>query len=678
VPQRFANKTGLGFWLIVGCIACGNSDTGFKVAFDPSPRSFTDGSAASWLSFPFPADHRRDDLGHVDLGDFPNPEGRSLIDLYTEHANEVLDGFGTNSPVYFYFPEGIDSSTLPKDALSSLNDDSPLHLVDLTPNSPTYGEHVPLRWEYFLVEGHYIAPKTLAVAPAWGFPLRENTTYGLWLTNALTDANGQELGTPPFLTHLLDEGGHSDGIDPERAGEMESQYTALTAYLKDRHIDRDDIVAATVFTTQSITSELKAIYTHIHDILAAPEMTQDPWQPGTNATSYTTHVASVDSQGTNVTYYSFEGRYLAPNFQSGSPPYASSGGQFTWQEQSPQIDHYETLRFVLTLPSTPPKTGSCYPLVQYSHGTTGSAKGFVSSTAHRLAARGMAGISIDQPLHGQRWSGSSDANNVALYSFNFLNPGSARSLFRQAAADQFSLTRLIKSGLSVPAAHSPSGQDICFTTDRLSYFGHSQGGLTGSLAAAFEKDIDTWVLSGAGGGLSVTLVERSDEFIDPQALMKQFLGSAEGETFTENHPVVGLLQMIVDITDPINYAPYWHHQQDHRPAAHVFLTSGENDAATPHATASALAISSRTPIVTPIIVDVPNFALAGLSTMDAPLSLNTPQATTAGFMQWTGSAADHFVIFNLPEAIHASMHFLESAHFENSPTLQRDPLTSAR
>ena len=53
---------------------------------------------------------------------------------------------------------------------------------------------------------------------------------------------------------------------------------------------------------------------------------------------------------------------------------------------------------------------------------------------------------------------------------------------------------------------------------------------------------------------------------------------------------------------------------------------------------------------------------------------------SAGFVQWDddGLSADHFVIFNRPEAINASMRLLESWAFEPTPRLERDPSSNVR
>ena len=158
---------------------------------------------------------------------------------------------------------------------------------------------------------------------------------------------------------------------------------------------------------------------------------------------------------------------------------------------------------------------------------------------------------------------------------------------------------------------------------------------------------------------------------------------AGDEALSELHPAVGLVQMLVEITDPVNYSPYWFDQSGLSHAQSVFVTSGEHDEATPHRAATALAVAGRVPIVEPVVLDVPQFEWAGMPPQTAPLSTNIGGASTAGFIQWTddipGPNADsHWVIFHRPEAINASMRFLQSTAYEGGPKIERLPGADVR
>lgn len=654
---------------------------GDRVHFDPSLAPLgPQPSPRDWLAFPFPSDHRRTPAGTVDVSGFPNPQAETLLNDYITHLADHVDGFGTVAPIYMTFTADLDPGSLPVDPPAATELSASMQLVDVTPSSPEYGRRFPLSWQLFELEGHYVGPHTLAVAPSPGFPLRERTTYALLLTSDVTNSSGEALVPPLLLEVLLGQVSASDavGVDAATAYALAPQFAPLVQRLQEDGINPSTIVAATVFTTQSITRELQAIYDKIQSD-PAPTLKPDGWQER-SAGKYWERRTFKYTGPDSVPYYVMEGRYLAPNFQEGTLPYATSadGGGFQFVNGEPVPTHTEELRFILTFPEAPPRDGDCYPIVEYAHGTTGSAAGIIGSKAGRHAAQGLATIGLDQPLHGLRWSGSSNASFTSLYSFNFLNPAAARTMFRQSAVDTFSLTRLLKAGLKVPVEVSPTGEEICFDTERLSFFGHSHGGLSGALAAAFESNIDNWVISGAGGTLSITLIERND-IVDVKALLSSVLNLAPDEELTELHPVVGLVQLLAEITDPINYSRYWASDTTLSSPANMLVTSGEFDEATPHRTAAALAVAAGMPQIAPIQVSAPSFAWADLAPLTAPVSNNSSQQTTMGFMQWTLAPgepqdfASHFVIFYRPEAIHASMRFLESGVFEQAPVLERVP-----
>ncbi|MEE8409991.1 MAG: hypothetical protein V3T05_10320 [Myxococcota bacterium] len=662
--------------------ACGPNcpeGDGIRVRFDPTLAE-RGSEAATWLAFPFPADFRRTETGTIAMSDFPNPENSGLLRDYIRHAEAELDGFGTNGAIYVAFDRPLDVSRLTTNPTAYLSHDGPLQLIDVTPSSPEYGSRRPLVWEYWSESGIYVTGGTLAVAPAWGFPLRERTTYALILTDSLRGTDGSRLQQTGLSAWLVDRSADAecfeDDVSSALRDAVDGDYAPLRKRLEQEGFDTETIGAATVFTTQDVTKDLRAIHVQIHDDLPAPPYRDNGWQEIGGTGLYHTLSTFQWNSTSTVAYNIMEGRYTAPNYRHGTLPFASprDGGGFLFENGVPVAARSEDMRFVLTIPVDPPADGgACYPIVMYSHGTTGDAYGFSYRTAGRLAARGLACIGIDQPLHGTRAMGRSF--DVSLMSFNYFNPASVRANFRQAAIDTFSLTRFVRESLIVPASKSPTGADICFDPTRVSYFGHSQGGITGALAAAFEADADPWIFSGAGGAVAITAMERND-FADIKELLKLLLYLTDtDEPMTEMHPTVRLLQTLAEVTDPINYGPYWHDLPGLSPPHHVFVTSGVHDVATPVRSANAMAVASRTPIVAPVAVPIPEYDWLGLLPADAPVSANV-EGKTAGFMQWTNDipgadVSSHFVIFNRPEAINASMRFLESAAYEGGPILER-------
>ncbi|MDF1565445.1 MAG: alpha/beta fold hydrolase [Deltaproteobacteria bacterium] len=637
-----------------------------------APGGGGDSEAARWLAFPWPSNLRTLASGSPDVRDFPNPSGTDLIEEYLLTAG-TLDGFGLNAPVHLSFNGPVSPASIPTDPAAFLEADAPIQLVDVDPASPERGRRFPLRWRYDTSGSSFLTADSLSVATAWGFPLRPKTTYALWLTTEVLGADDQPLTPPALFAESIGAPLACEGasVDAGLASALALIHGPLTDLLGEEGVDLSTLAAATVFTTQSTVDDLEAIYRNIHEDLPAPALTAD-WQPiGQNGESWLTRRFEW-AAGRNVRYDVYEGRFDSPNYQEGTVPYGAEGGNLHRDPVTgePLPFRTESLRFVLTVPQGPPGDGgACYPIVEYAHGTGGSAYGFSYDTAGRLAGRGLAGIGLDQPLHGPRGEGK--VFDVDMMSFNFLNPDSARSGFRQSAADTFSLTRFVRESLEVPATVARGGSRLCFDPDRVSFFGHSHGGLSGSLAAAVEKDIGTWVLSGAGGGLSITAMERKDPF-DIAALVVELVElDTATEPLTELHPLVGLVQLLTEVTDPLAYSPYWLERRDGAPTPNMLVTSGSTDAATPWRTATAMAVAAGLPVMRPIEVPSQSFDLAGLAPVDSPARQNLAGDATGAFLQWKNE--DHFVIFNRPEAIHASMEFLRSAAFNASPVIERVP-----
>ena len=174
------------------------------------------------------------------------------------------------------------------------------------------------------------------------------------------------------------------------------------------------------------------------------------------------------------------------------------------------------------------------------------------------------------------------------------------------------------------------------------------------------------MLSGAGGVLSITVVEREDP-VDIQALLGEVLQIQGTERLDELHPIVGMVQYLAEVTDPVNYAPYWYSEApdgwDRPRPAPILLTSGRHDAQTPHRTAEAMAAAGRMPIVAPSMNEPLAHELRQLSIESSP-SLRDARTwegddITSGLTQWPDN--DHYVVFENADAARMYRHFLETA-----------------
>ncbi len=580
---------------------------------------------------PWPMDDRRDPDGTLAVEAFPNPYQISLLDDYIAYADGLV-GFGNNAPVYFAFQAALDPVTLPT-PLQSIEGDSSLVLIDVDPSSPYWGERFPLQWHVQEFDGsRYFPEHTLAVAPVYGFPLRRNTTYALLVT---TDAASPAPGFSKVW----------DGGDPRH-----KLFADVPEALFFAGLGTDDIAVGTVFTTGDPVGEMATISRHIHDSIAPPNLNL-PLE----------HLADHD------TYTAYRTHYPSPVYTHGERPYQLEGGGFDFDaDGTPLIASWDDMRLAVCTPiplEEPPPQG--WPVVIYQHGTGGSYRGFCNSdsaleVANRLGAVGLVGLGIDQPLHGTRLG---DGQYSDLNNFNILNPDSGTTNFRQGAVDVIYLARTLAR--QPWTFTTPEGVEVTTDPDNVLFLGHSQGGITGAIAAPFiGQDVESTVLSAAGGVLAVTIVVR-DDVLDFAELVHSILQFEEDEEVIEFHPVLGLIQTAVEVTDPVNYGPYWFSQPGdwagHTPAQ-ILLTSGTADEATDYRTAVALAASARLPVLAPMASSADAIAMRGIEAHSAPLLDNATTfantTITAGFSQWTDGT--HWVIFEERQASDLYVNYLRS------------------
>ncbi|MBM4356433.1 MAG: hypothetical protein FJ109_22000 [Deltaproteobacteria bacterium] len=438
-------------------------EPGASARFDLEPAGFFDQ--------PFPSDMRRKADGRIRLDGFPNPSGLALLDDYVSVAETRLDGFSPNASIYFRFEEPLDPTSLPA-VEDTLDLESPVLLVNVTAGSPHRGERIPLESWYWdreaPVPGYYLEPYLVALRPLGGFPMRPGEKYACILTRKLLDGEGRHVGRTPAVAAAL---------DGDASAQLYPLLSPLRSWLAETPgIGPGDVAAATVFTTADPVREMAAAARFLRD-----EAVIEAAGP-------------VESKTTGNNYLYFVGKYKAPNFQTGEPPYKEDGAILFDADGKPIVQWTETITFALAVPKGPKPVGG-WPIVMCSHGTGGNYKSCMGTESAAMTQAGLAVISIDQPLHGERYTGA--PIDVEYYSFNFTNPDGARSLFRQAALDSVALAKFIQ-GLKVHV----SGQEITFNSDRIGFFGHSQGGLTGSLYVAVQEELSAAVLSGSGGGLS--------------------------------------------------------------------------------------------------------------------------------------------------------------------------------
>lgn len=598
-----------------------------------------------FFSQPWPFDGRRKANGALDLSDFPNPGSVALVDDYIKEAETRVDGFSPNGAIYFLFDGPLNPNAFPGPEYTA-KVKSPVFLVNVTVDSDRYGQFVPVEtWYWDRPEpkpGYYLVPNLLAVRPVGGFPMRPGETYACVVRREVKDASGLHLGQPEVLVKAL-------GISSTAI--FANVFALLGQWLDETQgIGRQDIAAATVFTVS------------------------DPvWQLVSGADYLREHYdikldGAVTKLKTGQYYDLYEGWYQAPNFQTGQAPY-DSGGEILFNSKGEPVEQWmEKLPFTLSLPHGSMPAGG-WPIVLYQHGTGGDRFSFTGDVAAQWAINGIAGISIDEPLHGDRYDAGSMLN-IEFYSFNFTNPKGARSLFRQSALDDVAVIKLVKK-----LTFKVGGKAVKFNPESIGFFGHSQGGITGALTVAVEDSIKTAILSGAGGGLAYTILLRkqidSGYDVDIKAALEAALSLQYEDELTVFHPVITLAQLLVDVTDPLNYSPWYFYPRFRKTPLNLLITEGVKDPYTPAVTTENLAVAGGVPPILPIVNDHPGFGILDLQ-VKKPVSQNLvlPDGTKATAALAQFAKYGHFVAFDDMTCVDMWTTLLKSSLVEGLPTIK--------
>jgi len=595
---------------------------------------------------PWPSDVRMTAGGTVDLTGFPNAEPGSMLGDWVAVIQENTTGFGTNAAVYFSFDGPLDTGTLPLDPAGTISSGSTVFLVDIS-DGPGRGEMIPLAVRFIPDRFQFTSKNTLVLRPVLGFSLRSSTTYAAVVTRGVCSENGNALGAVSDFERTKYR---SQPEDEYVRAWWEVMHPAYDELEELGLVERGEVAALAVFTTQEVLDEMDRVREFV-GALPAPQASD--WQQLSDKPDV----------------YRLEGWFDLPEFQAGDPPNFEGGGAFVFdQNGEPVPQRNVSIPFVLAVPkTTPPPDG--WPIVIYAHGTGGDRNGFCDfndNPCDLMGRKGLASIGIDQPLHGYRNPWGSDPN---LTTFNFYNILAMRDNFRQGAADLLVLRRLIDS-LEIPSAVSPTGTAIAIDQTRVGYMGHSQGGLTGGIYLGVSEGVKGAVMSGAGGGLGVALLEKTAP-IDIPALIIMAL-NLEASEFDLDHPAINIFQMFSERADSLNYARRYL-EEPHAGASprHLFFSQGLLDVYTIPIQIGALAAASGCMLMTPVSTDVEALDLRGLTPLDPPVSGNAQgpdgEPVTAVLVQYPTDG--HFAVFDNPTAQGHYTGFLDTLLHQEIPSV---------
>jgi len=579
---------------------------------------------------PWPHDIRRLANGNPDFATFPN-SNHVMIDRFTTTLEENVSGYSAMPVNYVLLDPAPDDLVVPTPR-ETLESSSPVQLLELGDGC---GARIPMRIGY-TSDGDLYRPKgLLSTTPVVGFPLSPNTTYALLVTRELGQDEGLGLGPDAEMVALI-ERTHDDA-------ELGAMYEPLWQCLSDEQIAAGSLAAASVFTTGDPVAEVRTIV----DTVSDPNQTLGP-----QVTDWAEREIGDDRNDVSYT-----GWYQTPIYQAGEPPYESEGGFVIDGSGLPVVQRWESVPFIITWPA---EGEGPFPVLIWIDGTGARLTGHVrDDTTQAALEAGFAVAAFSPQFHGPRAVPDSDP---VLHSFNYLNPESGRTVFRQQAVDTSYFVRVLQEAVG-DLPNLPK-----LDTDHLVYGGHSQGGLVGALVAALEEDIDAFFLNGTGSYVSETVLERKDPFDIEQMVID--LLAVEGE-LDVMHPVIAVIQMGSDTVDSYNYAGYWRGWDGHESGSHVFMSNGQNDHTTPSALIDHLTVAADLAPISPAGWDVDPYDLWWRSEEATPIqgnrvALDGSALTSASYLN---SETGHFTVQRDDQALEFAVSFWVSA-LTGVPTIE--------
>ncbi len=684
-------STGLSLW----ATGCGSAEwqqkanqVGLEVKRKPTVVHFNfpkNGvfTTQTFYDFPYPHALRLDKDGTPSLKAFPAPKRKKKCNLpstknqtvnvllsginpdtyindLVKVSNEQSKGFSLNPAIFFRFNRALHKRSIPPpDTTTSTG--SPIFLVNVDKNSPEQGQRIPV-FIHPGLKSRFLPDHVVVIRPIPGFVLHPKTLYAVVILTHVRDSEGWPLEAPQALTQLAAATAPKDPT----LQKLYPSYHPVFALLQEKwKIAPEQVAAATVFQTGDPLTQLKKMREFVWNKIPKPT------QP---------KALRCSSNASSTPYVTCIGTYAAPQFQKGETPYLDAdSGFFTFDAQGNPNYTMDDLRVAITIPKRYLAKGAPQkrpiPIVMYGHGTGGNYRTIINNgTSRFLANSGIAGIGIDQAVNGARTKTLAGTRLDFLF-FNALNLPAARDNVRQSALDYYWQARFLAE-LKIEY----KGQTFVFDKKKIWFMGHSQGGLTGPLVLAFEKNVSAAYLSAPGGYLIHTLLYKTQP-VEPILLsaVLDYLICDEKKSISVFHPVLSMVQNFFDPADPVNYTPSI--LNGSRPPIQLFMTEGLTDQYAPPQVFEPLAIAMGLPLLGPYYQPILGLDIRKLPRYKLPVRGNfvhpSGQRMTVGFTQHqlckrpNGTPCDgHFVAFYNKNARRNWQTFFQSLLYSDIAEIQ--------
>ena len=364
--------------------------------------------------------------------------------------------------------------------------------------------------------------------------LDQHTRYVLVVSKGVQDAGGKAIkAAKEFLDFVDDDVTESTG-DSELDAYRAVLRSALTELDTHAIVPKGQVVAASVFTTQSATAVLEKIRDQIHaatpdpaDFLLGPagertvfalnQVTTIAWRQQTLTSppyfppgSVPLNLPLLNIYPGSVASIAF-GKYLSPDYEVHPTQYIPAVGT---RSGTPEVQGTNEMYFNLFLPSGPmPSNG--WPVAIVGHGVNSSKNVTPLQVASSMAKYGVATIAISAVGHGFGPRSTLTANRTVGAPITFLAGGrgidqnedgmigdseglstsrprtfALSDGFRQTAVDLMQLARVIEVGMDVDG---DGLRDV--DPSRIYYFGVSLGGGYGTVFLGVEPHVRAGVIA---------------------------------------------------------------------------------------------------------------------------------------------------------------------------------------
>ncbi len=574
--------------------------------------------APAFLDVPFPSDLYLGADGLV--GDIPGLESYFAHSTdYLRAGLAGSNGFGTTAGAMFRIDDtakggatppaaALDPATFPADEGASVAAGATAMIVDLEATDAALAL-VPARVEYH--DDSSIGAKTrplLVVFPARGVVLAEKRRYAFVLTTGIKTKDGQALSASAGFAAVRD-GGTRDTAAAKLYGEAADKVASLVPALA----DKSKIAVIGVYTTHDVAHELADLRGDLAKAKApalswdaakiapmgAGNFAADPLPPGFTATLDAWLGMPVQVNGTDdPAGDSQSGRahdaiaalgtavFDAPNYLVEDPTgFKSTKHHLLTRDASGkpvQNPDKPTSKVWMTiaLPKGEVPAGG-FPTVVLQHGLSQD-RSLILAFANTFAQKGWATIAIESVTFGARapnaakvadakagfpWSAGNggydgpdgfvdEANGSSDFFGGLQSLGGCRDQMRQSVLDLASAIDMIRDPSLDLGPLKQAVPSAKLDGSRVAYVGNSLGAIMGSILAAVEPNVKTYVLNVVGGGLMVELGSSSPYISDSLKLAGALNYGFGKNRFTPGHPLVQALQHVLDGGDPLLYAKH--------------------------------------------------------------------------------------------------------------------------